>query len=147
MAARSRVFVLAALAACAGEWHSTPAEQPLSRRELSSYDVTVAYVESDDAALAQSLSKAMIADGFRVVGHKPYHEQLQVTLTTERSQSGPVAIATLRSDGFFVDEARAPERGGEATAERLARTLATSQEMADFVRNSGLPQQTKASPQ
>jgi hypothetical protein len=74
-----------------------------------------------------------------VVAHPPYHEELEVTVSTQ----GPVAIATLRSDGFFVDEERAT--GNDTAA--LARALARSSAMADFVRNGGLPQQSNFSPQ
>jgi hypothetical protein len=41
-------------------------------------------------------------------------------------------VYTLRSDGFFVDEVSGPD-----AALRLAR----GQRIADFCRNSGLPQQ------
>jgi hypothetical protein len=51
-----------------------------------------------------------------------------------------VLVATLRSDGFFVDEARAPDDQRDALSQ-LARSLAQSQGMASFVRNSGTPQQ------
>jgi len=44
-------------------------------------------------------------------------------------------VATLRSDGWFVDEAVGTD------LDALAETLALSQRVADFIRNSGLPQQ------
>ena len=76
-------------------------------------------------------SRAMAGEGFRVVEHDPYKGQLEAILTREGDQE----VVTLRSDGWFVDEAV----GG--SPEELARTLAVSQRVADFIRNSGLPQQ------
>ena len=115
---------------------------PLSRVELASRDLTVADGGSDPA-LRQAFSLALAREGFTVVSHPPYHEQLEVTRSVERT----VAVATLRSDGFFVEEARATLDGNDATAAKLARTLAFSQGMADFVRNSGTPRQTTFSGQ
>ncbi|HEY5677974.1 MAG TPA: hypothetical protein VIR81_14370, partial [Myxococcales bacterium] len=63
--------------------------------------------------------------------HPPYHRELEVTLTREGEQ----LVATLRSDGFFVDEALGP------SPEVIARTLAVSARVAEFIRNSGLPVQ------
>ncbi len=56
-------------------------------------------------------------------------------------------MATLRSDGFFIDETHAPFDGTDAAVATLARTLAVSQGTADFVRNSGTPQQKSFSGQ
>ena len=81
-----------------------------------------------------------------MVAHPPYHEDLEVTLSVARKPEGAVALATLRSDGFFIEEAQAPLDGIDA-ADALARTLAGSQGMADFVRNSGTPQQNSLSGQ
>lgn len=74
------------------------------------------------------LSQALAAQGFRVVEHEPYKGDLLLELA-------PDGVATLRSDGFFVDEAT----GGDFQA--IARQLAVSQRVADFIRNSGLPPQ------
>ena len=60
-----------------------------------------------------------------------YKNQLEATLSRE----GADQVATLRSDGWFVDEAVG------RSMEALAQTLAVSQRVADFIRNSGLPQQ------
>ena len=89
------------------------AEVPLSRVELASRDLTVADGGSDPA-LRQAFSLALAREGFTVVSHPPYHEQLEVTLSVERT----VAVATLRSDGFFVEEARATLDGNDATGGR-----------------------------
>jgi hypothetical protein len=142
---RVLAVLVALTAGCAsGEWRSTPAEPPLSRRELASRDVTVD--SGDDPGLSQAVAQALVSEGFKVVSHAPYHEALELAVNVVHASGGQVAVATLRSDGFFVDEARAPIQGSD-TAASLARTLAVSQAMADFVRNSGLPQQTAFSPQ
>ena len=123
-------IALAALTACAMPRHlpPRPAEDPPTRRELAAYELTVqAPSPGQRAAFAGALS----ALGFDVVDHPPYRLQLEVTLTHEDSS----LVATLRSDGFFVDEAV----GGDV--ESLAKTLSLSQRVADFIRNSGLPQQ------
>ena len=136
------MFVLAS--GCAlGEWRSTPAERPLSHHELASRDVTVTSADKD---LANVVAQAMASEGFKVVTHPPYHEALELTLNVQRAPEGLVAVATLRSDDFFVDEVRARGTVGDAAA-AVARTLAGSQAMADFVRNSGLPQHTNLGPQ
>ena len=66
-----------------------------------------------------------------VVDHEPFKGHLEVTLTHEADS----LVATLRSDGWFVDEAVGKD------VESLAATLAVSQRLTDFIRNSGLPQQ------
>jgi hypothetical protein len=142
---RVLAVLVALTAGCAlGEWRSTPAERPLSRHELASREVTVD--TGDDPGLSQAVAQALVSEGFKVVSHAPYHEALELAVNVVHVSEGQVAVATLRSDGFFVDEARAPVQGSD-TAAALARTLAVSQAMADFVRNSGLPQQTAFSPQ
>jgi len=73
------------------------------------------------------LAPALAAQGFRVVGHEPYKGDLLLDWS-------PDGVATVRSDSFFVDEAV-----GDFDA--IARQLAVSQRVADFIRNSGLPQQ------
>jgi hypothetical protein len=93
------------------------------------------------------LVRALDKQGFAVVAHPPYHEDLEVKLSIARAPEGAVAVATLRSDGFFIDEARASLDGTDAAVATLARTLAVSEGMADFVRNSGTPQQKALSGQ
>jgi hypothetical protein len=104
-------------------WPPRPAEHPATRAELAAYELTV----RGPPGLARAFSDL----GFRVVDHPPYHLQLEVTLTREGDQ----LVATLRSDGFFVDEALG------SSLDALARTLAVSARVAEFIRNSGLPQQ------
>jgi hypothetical protein len=104
-------------------WPPRPAEHPATRAELAVYELTVRG--------PPELARALAAAGFHLVDHPPYHLQLEVTLTREGDQ----LVATLRSDGWFVDEALG------ASPEVLARTLAVSQRVAEFIRNSGLPQQ------
>jgi hypothetical protein len=134
---RSLILFLVASAGCAtGQWVAVPAERPLNPAELASRSVTVS---GDNAELRDAFAQALMSDGFHVVSHAPYHEELEVTVSTQ----GPMAIATLRSDGFFVDEERAT--GNDTAA--LAKALARSSAIADFVRNSGLPQQTNLSAQ
>jgi len=119
-----------ALAACAMPRHlpPRPAEQPATRAELAAYELTVvAKAPAERADFARELSSL----GFDVVDHPPYRLQLEVTLTREDS----TLVATLRSDGFFVDEAVGADLAS------LAKTLSVSQRVADFIRNSGLPQQ------
>lgn len=78
------------------------------------------------------MAKALLARGFHVVDREPQiRRQLAVTLTHEAR----ALVATLRSDDWFVDEALG------ATPEELAATLAASERVATFIRNSGLPQQ------
>jgi hypothetical protein len=134
------VFAALVTACAAGQWRSQPADRPLSLSELASRDLTVAG-DARQPGLARAFSEALAREGFHVVAHPPAHEQLEVTLSLAQTADATVAVATLRSDGFFVDEARAPFDGDGATAATLARTLAVSQNMGDFVRNSGTPQQ------
>ncbi len=129
------VFTTLVTACMAGQWRSKPAERPLSRSELASRNLTVADGEHHPG-LCHAFSLALATEGFTVVAHPPYHEELEVTLSVARAAEAAVAVATLRSDGFFVDEARAPLDGNDATAAALARTLAVSQGVADFVRNT-----------
>ena len=122
----------------AGQWRSQRADDPLTRSELSSRNVSVSD-GSHDPALYTAFARALASEGFTVVAHPPYHDDLEVTLSVANRADGTVAIGTLRSDGFFIDEVQAPLDGTAPAA--LARTLAVSQGMADFVRNSGTPQQ------
>ena len=139
-AVRLGATILAALgAACAtGQWRSRRADNPLTRGELASRNLSVAD-EAHDAALSAAFARALASEGFNVVAHPPYHEDLEVTLSVVRRTDGEVVIGTLRSDGFFVDEVKAPPDDPAPAA--LARALAVSQGMADFVHNSGTPQQ------
>lgn len=120
-----RLCLLLSCLACApaAHWPARAADHPASRAELAAYELTV----NGPPAFARALGSL----GFHLVDHPPYHGQLEVTLARE----GDHLVATLRSDGFFVDEAV----GGPEDA--LARTLAVSDRVAAFIRNSGLPQQ------
>lgn len=129
------------LCGACGHYRASLAEQPLTHRELASRRITVSDA-GGAPGFADALSQALAGEGFNVVDHEPYHGDLEVTVSTKRTRRGPVAIATLRSDGFFVDEARAPVPEGDAAAAWLAKTLAISQGMTDFVRNGGTPQQS-----
>ncbi len=100
-----------------GTWKYTRAEKPVTRAELAAYPVSVA-----DPVLREAMAKA----GFTVVARAPYKGELQLT--------GDGQLATLRSDGFFVDEFR-----GDPSA--IAEALAASSRVADFVRYSGTVQQ------
>jgi hypothetical protein len=122
-----------------GEWKSEPAERPLTPRERQSREVSVSGADAD---LAAAVAQALVAEGFHVVSHAPYHEELEVEMEVVKAPEGLVAVATVRSDGFFVEEARAAGDVGHA-AYAVARTLANSHAMADFVRNNGIPQQSK----
>ena len=129
-----------------GQWRSRPADKPLTRSELASRNLSLAD-DTHDSRLHEAFVRALASEGFTVVAHSPYHEDLEVTLSIARAPEGVVALATLRSDGFFIDEARAPLDGTVGTLAALARTLAISQATADFVRNSGTPQQRNLSGQ
>jgi hypothetical protein len=127
---KSAGLLLLFACACApqGHWPPRPAEHPATRRELAAYELTVQAASPEERA---RFAQALAAHGFEVVAHPPYSRQLEVTLTHE----GPSLVATLRSDGFFADEAVGDD------VETLAKTLAVSQRVADFIRNSGVPQQ------
>jgi hypothetical protein len=119
-----------ALLACGprGHWPPRPAEHPPTRAELAAYELTV---RGEPPPERNALAAALAARGFDVVSHDPRKGQLEVTLT----QEAQTRVATLRSDGWFVDEALGTDVAG------LAQTLSVSQRVADFIRNSGLPQQ------
>ena len=125
-----KAWVLA-LVACAHPryWPSKPAGHPSTLAELQAYQLSVYGPTPEERnAFAQELA----ARGFHVVDHEPVvRRQLAVTLTHD----GPTLVATLRSDDWWVDDALA------STPEELAAILARSQRVADFIRNSGLPQQ------
>ena len=118
------------LLACApqGHWPPQPAEHPPTRAELAVYELTVLAPSREER---DAFARALAERGFDVVDHPPMHQALEVKLTHE----GASLVATLRSDGLFVDEALGPDVGV------LARTLSLSQRVADFIRNRGLPQQ------
>jgi hypothetical protein len=122
------LLLLAAACAAPGHWPPRPAEHPATRRELAAYELTVQAPSPEER---DAFARLLAARGFDVVNHPPYRLQLEVTLTYE----GPSLVATLRSDGLFVDEAVGGDLG------ELVSTLALSQRVADFIRNSGLPQQ------
>jgi len=125
-----RICLLLAILACARQahWPPRPAKDPPTSKELAFYELTVKAADPEERdAFAGSLS----ARGFNVVEHEPYKGQLEVTLTQENE----TLVATLRSDDWFVDEALGPD------VDALTDTLAVSQRVADFIRNSGLPQQ------
>ena len=121
---------LLAVLACAPQahWPPRPAENPPTAAELAFYELTVQAPERTEQAAFRA---AFAARGFNVVDHPPRKGQLEVTLTHEEQTE----VATLRSDGWFVDEALGTDFAG------LVETLAISQRVADFIRNSGLPQQ------
>ena len=125
-----RGATLLLLLACAsqGHWPPLPAEHPPTRAELAVYELTVQAPSREER---DAFARALAERGFDVVDHPPIHMALEVTLTHE----GASLVATLRSDGFFVDEAVG------AAVDALAQTLSLSQRVADFIRNSGLPQQ------
>ena len=145
-----RVVVASALAllgACAvGRWRSRPADKPLTRSELSSRNLSVAD-DAHDFALQAAFVRALAREGFAIAAHPPYHEDLEATLSIARAPEGVIVMATLRSDGFFIDEARVSLDRADVAVATLARTLAISQGTADFVRNSGTPQQKALSGQ
>ncbi|HEY6910736.1 MAG TPA: hypothetical protein VI356_15260 [Myxococcales bacterium] len=123
-----RALLLAAALGCAtgGHWPPRPAEHPATTAELEVYDMAVhAPAPEERAAFADALS----AHRFRVVPGEARHGHWDVYFTHEGDQ----LVATLRSDGFFVDEAVGPD------VDSLAATLAKSARVAEFIRNSGLP--------
>jgi hypothetical protein len=119
-----RIPLLSLLAvSCANQWQSRPADRPLSLEERAAYDITVT-----DSTLAAALSAA----GFRVVKRPTHTVELEAIV----SMAGGQEVVTLRSDGFFIDEVRAP--AGDVDA--LVRAVASSQALKTFVHNSGTPQ-------
>src|SRR3954464_11548050 len=124
---RLSLLVLAFACVAPGHWPPRPADHPPTGPELAFYELTA---EAADSAERASFARELAARGFNVVNHPPYNRQLDVALTHEE----PNLVATLRSDGWFVDEAVGPDMT------QLASTLAVSQRVADFIRNSGLPQ-------
>lgn len=119
-----RACALALLCGCAtGRWVSVPAERPAARAELLALKVSVA---------DPRLREAMAAAGFTAVQRLPYESELQLELKGEE--------ATLRSDGFFVDQVH----GSPA---EIARALAVSSRVAEFIRNSGTIEQRSLSSQ
>lgn len=82
-------------------------------------------------ARALLLAAALAAAHFNLVQRKPWRQELQLAVEREAGE----LRGTLRSDGYFVDQVVAPD------ARTLAERLASSQRVAEFVRNSGTPQQ------
>ena len=116
---RASAALLLVYACGVGRWESVPAEHPVSRHELSFLRVTV----FGPPALAQAMAEA----GFHVVDHPAWHEDLELHYAGR--------IATLSSDGYFVDEIRGDD------PREIAQRLARSKRVADFVRDSGTVQQ------
>src|SRR5205085_4262704 len=125
-----RLLLAAFVLACAprGHWPPRPAEHPPTPTELQIYELTVRAPSAEERA---QFSAALRSRGFAVVDHEPRKGDLEVTLTHEPDS----LVATLRSDGWFVDVAVGKD------VESLSATLAVSQRLTDFIRNSGLPQQ------
>jgi len=121
-AMRPLAIVLLLSACGAGSYQSVRAEKPATRAELAEYPVSVA-----DPALRDAMARA----GFTVVERAPYKGELQLSSVGE--------VATLRSDGFFVDQVR-----GDPAA--IAEALAASSRVAEFVRNSGTVEQRQMPP-
>jgi hypothetical protein len=108
------------LAACAvGQWESVPAEHPPTLYELSFLHVTVLG--------PPELADAMAQEGFQVVNHPAYKEDLEL-----RYRGG---VATLRSGGYFVDQIQSDD------PEEIAYRLARSKRVKDFIVMSGTVEQ------
>jgi hypothetical protein len=120
-------IALLAVSCATGRWESAPAEKPATPAELALYPVTI------QTAAIDGLPEALARAGFRVAPRTLTRQELQLSLRVETD----TAVATLRSDGFFVDEVRAPA----SSPDDLARALARSRRVAEFVRNSGTPEQ------
>jgi hypothetical protein len=114
---RALAIVLLLCACGVGSWRSVRAAVPATRAELAAYPVSVA-----DPVLREAMARA----GFTAVERAPYKGELQLFSDGQ--------LATLRSDGFFVDEVR----GDPAS---IAEALAASSRVAEFVRNSGTVEQ------
>jgi hypothetical protein len=118
--AMRRLFALVFVCACAvGQWESVPAEHPATQYELSFLRVTVLG--------PPELADAMAREGFQVVNHPAYKEDLEL-----RYRHG---VATLRSGGYFVDEIRGDD------LDQIASRLARSKRVKDFVVMSGTVEQ------
>ncbi|HWC73836.1 MAG TPA: hypothetical protein VG454_07845 [Gemmatimonadales bacterium] len=136
-------LAMLAVGCSGGHWQSRRADKPLSRAELSSRNLSI-LDQTGDPCLRAAFALALARQGFTLVPHASYHEDLEVTLRITPTPAGTLATGTLRSDGFFVDEASFLVDGIDDTAGALARTLAVSERTAEFVRNSGTPQQRNA---
>jgi hypothetical protein len=126
-----RALLMLAVVACAHEayWPSKPAEHPATLAELQAYQLSVYGPTPDER---NAFARALASRGFHVVDHEPVvRRQLAVTLTHDPK----TLVATIRSDGWWVDDALG------ASPEEVASVLARSQRIVDFIRNSGLPQQ------
>jgi hypothetical protein len=115
-----RLLPLLFLCACAvGQWESVPAEHPPTAYELSFLRVTVLG--------PRELADAMAREGFQVVNHPAYKEDLELTYRN--------GVATLRSGGYFVDEIRGDD------LEQIAYRFARSKRVKDFITMSGTIEQ------
>lgn len=120
MPAMRRCWPLLFCFACAaGQWESVPAEHPPTQYELSFLRVTVLG--------PRELAEAMAKEGFQVVNHPAYKEDLEL-----RYRRG---VATLRSGGYFVDEIRGDD------LEQIAYRFARSKRVKDFIQMSGTVEQ------
>ena len=106
--------------ACAiGQWESVPAEHPPTAYELALLRVTVLG--------PPELAEAMAREGFQVVHHPAYKEDLEL-----KYRGG---VATLRSDGFFVDQIRGDD------LDQIAHRFARAKRVKDFIVMSGTVEQ------
>jgi hypothetical protein len=120
IAAMRKCWPLLLSFACAvGQWESVPAEHPPTQYELSFLRVTVLG--------PPELADAMAREGFKVVNHPAYKEDLELKYGH--------GVATLRSDGYFVDEIRGDD------LDQIAYRFARSKRVKDFIVMSGTVQQ------
>jgi hypothetical protein len=114
-----RSLLLLALLSCATASSQSPvAQHPPQPFELAALRVTV----NGPPEMAAAMERA----GFSVVSHPPYQGDLLLTYRD--------GVGTLRSDGYFVDEAR-----GDPNA--VAQHFARSEPVTEFIRNSGTTEQ------
>jgi hypothetical protein len=114
------IVLMGFFGACAGgRWESVQAQHPATPGELAACHVTVVG--------PQALAEAMAARGFTVVAHSAFRADLEL-----RIEGG---IATLSSEGYFVDEVAGDD------PQEIAARLARSERVAEFVRNSGTVEQ------
>jgi hypothetical protein len=125
--------VLCAMA-CATHWHTSRADRPLARTELGIHPVTV---DPAPEPLRDAVVQTLKDKGFRVVDHPPYRGDLKLVLAV----NGDRAVATLRSDDFFVDEAETELLDPEKAAAALVDSLAVSEGLAFYMRFNGTPAQ------
>jgi len=119
---------------CAGHWHTTRADRPLTRGELGIHPVTV---DPGPEPLRREVIRVLVEKGFRVVDHPPYHGDLELRFEV----TGAHVLAELRSDGFFVDQAETDLTDPAQAAAALVESLAVSDGLAFYMRYGGVPQQ------